>query len=49
MILWCENSAAVHIPNNQIFYGRTKYIEVDRQYIREKVKKSVIELKHETI
>ena len=36
-ILWCENLSALALASNPIFHARTKHIEVDYHFIREKV------------
>ena len=41
-MLYCDNKAAIDIANNLVQHDRTKYIEINRYFIKEKLDARII-------
>ena len=41
-MLYCGNKAAIDIANNPVYHDRTKHIEIDHHFIKEKLDGAVI-------
>ena len=42
MRLYCDNKAAISIAHNPVQHDRTKHVEIDRHFIKEKLSSGVI-------
>ena len=40
--LYCDNKAAISISHNPVQHDKTKHIEVDKHFIKEKIEKGII-------
>lgn len=45
-VVWCDNLSAIALASNPIFHARTKHVEVDYHFVREKVITKQILVQH---
>ena len=44
--LLCDNMSSIYLANNPVFHARSKHIEVQYHYVREKVIAKEIDIQH---
>jgi histone deacetylase 1/2 len=42
--LWCDNLGAKYLSSNPVFHARTKHIEVDYHFVRERVMRNLLQI-----
>jgi hypothetical protein len=47
MKLWCDSKSVINIANNHVQHDKTKHVEIDRFFIKEKkIESGLLELSH---
>jgi hypothetical protein len=44
-VLWCDNLGATCLFDNHVFHSRTKHIEVDYHFVRERLAKKLLDIR----
>ncbi|KAK6162474.1 hypothetical protein DH2020_002315 [Rehmannia glutinosa] len=45
-VIWCDNLSTIMLTANPILHARTKHIELDLYFVREKVQQKTVDIRH---
>ncbi|KAI4312338.1 hypothetical protein MLD38_037155 [Melastoma candidum] len=45
-VLYCDNLSTIHLAANPIFHARTKHVEIDHHFVREKILSGTLTVQH---
>ena len=46
MKVFCDNQSTIRIAKNPVHHDRTKHVEIDQHFIKEKIEGNVVDLSH---
>ncbi|KAK4260610.1 hypothetical protein QN277_003703 [Acacia crassicarpa] len=44
--LWCDNKSSIEMVKNPVYHDRTKHVDIDRHFIKEKIEAGTMTLSH---